>query len=102
MEEPIKIQLFLDKREQGVRQPDGTFKSQSFNDFFIRVPFYKTQKLLDYIQVYDDPFKTSINRQLINPFFIELDFFKTIKNIENQDNTGISGKTQIFNIQINS
>ena len=102
MEESLKITLFIDKRPEGIIQPNKTYGTQNYSDFYITVPLYKTSKLIDYINIYKDTFKTQINRQLINPYFIELDFFKTITNIDNSDKTGISGKTSMFGIKINN
>ena len=98
----MKVKLFLDKRPEGTKLPNNTYGTQNYSDFFVNFSLTKTIDLIDYVNVYQDPFRTQIDRQLINPFFIELDFFSTIQNIENQDYTGISGKTQIFNLTINS
>lgn len=100
--ETVKITLFLDKRSQGIIQPDRTYGTQNYADFHVNFPLYRTTKLIDYVNIYKDPFRTSIQRQLVNPFFLELDFFKTITNIKNMDKTGISGKTNTFGITINS
>jgi len=112
MEEQIhKITLFLDKRDLGVFQPNGSYGTKNNSDWYINVPFIKTFKLVDdYVHVYLDPFRTSMNRQLINPYFIEYGFFETISSfsgnnvditVNNSDMPNIDFKAKLYGIDIN-
>lgn len=106
MNEKRNISLFIDKRAQGIIQPNRTFASVSYSDFYITIALFKDMKLTDdYVQTFRDQIKNTIGRQNINPFFNELGFFKTIEKIgENDDKfiSSIKGKSKIYNIEINS
>ena len=89
----LKIKLFLDKRPQGVVQPDGTLGTQNINDYYVNINLKSEFTIIDeYIDIEMDPFRTSMERQLINPWFTEFGFFDSIKT------TGITGKTKDFQI----
>jgi len=102
-----KISLFLDKRELGILQPDGSYGKKNNKDWYITIPFISTNKIVDdYVQVYMDPFKSIIERQLINPFFMDYGFFETVKSYSsNTQSTDsylfIETKAKVFNIDIN-
>lgn len=105
--EPIqKISLFLDKRDLGVVQPDGSYKKQNHSDWYINVNLCSESKLVDeYIHTYMDPFKTVMTRQLINPYFIEFGFFETVKSFSSSTDTSvysnIETKAPLYGIEIN-
>ena len=81
MEPTFKIELFIDKRSNGLLLPTGELSDKNFSDFYINVPLSRNITLIeDYVSVSLDPFKTSIKRQLINPYFIELGFFETMNS----------------------
>jgi hypothetical protein len=106
MENTIKkITLFLDKRNEGVVQPNGSFASINYSDYFVNIMLEKTfNKYDDYVNIYVDPFKTEINRQLINPYFVEFSFFETIKIIKSgatDFNESVFDKAKNYNITIN-
>lgn len=104
--EPYKISLFLDKRDLGVLQPDGTYGKQNHSDWFVNVPFVKSDRLVDeYVQTHMDPFRTVMQRQLINPYFIEFGFFENIQSYSaSTDNVvihNIATKAPLYKIDIN-
>jgi hypothetical protein len=82
MNEAQKIKLFIDKREYGVVQPDGSVASTNFSDFHINIILTKSiNKHSEYVDINIDTYKTQIDRQLFNPLFIELAFFETVGKI---------------------
>lgn len=84
----LKIKLFLDKRELGIVQPQGTYLTENYSDYYININLTREIKMIDeYIDVQKDPLRMEMSRQLINPWFMEFGFFETIKR------TGITGKT---------
>lgn len=92
-ENKLKVKLFLDKRPNGIVQPDGTTGTQNINDFYVNVNLKREINIIDeFIQIEMDPYRTEMNRQNINPWFIEFGFFDSIKT------TGISGKTRDYAI----
>jgi len=102
-----KISLFLDKRELGILQPDGSYGKTNNKDWYIIIPFVTENKIInDYIQIYLDPFKTTMERQLVNPYFMDYGFFETIKSFSSStENVGsdlfIKTKSKVYNIDIN-
>jgi hypothetical protein len=89
----LKVKLFLDKRPEGIVQPDGTFGTQNINDYYVNINLCREMSIIDeYIDIQLDPFRTSIERQLVNPWFNEFGFFESIIS------TGISGKTRDMQI----
>ncbi len=106
MEPTYKVSLFLDKRDLGVLQPDRTYGKQNHSDWYITVPFIKSDRLVDeYIHTYMDPFRTTMTRQLINPYFIEFGFFENIQSFSaSTDGVSIHNietKAPLYNIDIN-
>jgi len=111
-DELIKYKLFVDKRTNGIVQPNGTFSGQNSNDFFINIPLYRSfNKYDEYVNIEKDKTTTIINRQQINPFFLELGFFETIKatnptgqTMQNNytEQETIYGKSSLYNIKINN
>lgn len=100
----IHCKLFLDKRKNGVVQPNGSVGTQNHSDYYINIPIKRTiKKFDDYINVEKDPLRVKINRQQINPYFIELAFFETIKSFESTGaiHDNIEEKSKTFNIKIN-
>ncbi len=100
----IYAKIFLDKRIDGVVQPNGSLGTQNNNDFYINIPITKTyKKVNDYVNIEKDPFKTSVQRQKVNPYFIEFAFFETIGQIKTgaTPSYNIEDKTKLFNIFIN-
>jgi len=92
MEPNIKIKLFLDKREQGIVQPDGTYSTQNYSDYYFNVFLTRELKIIDeYIDIQLDPLRVRMEKQLINPWFIEFGFFGDIGS------TGISASTNVNN-----
>lgn len=117
MEPTQKITLYLDARVIGsatgstimtqIAQPNGTYANKNHSDWYLTVPFYKSDRLVDeYIHTYFDPFTSSMPRQLINPYFVEYGFFETIKsysaNTEGNDMYNITTKAPIYDLTINS
>lgn len=98
MEKNFKIKLFLDLRENGVVQPDGTYGTQNQYDYFVNIPIVRKYKLMDdYVDIQLDPLRVDMQRQLINPWFIEFGFFESIRS------TGITGATSTnYNILVPS
>ena len=102
-----KISLFLDKRELGILQPDGSYSTKNKKDWYVTIPFVRTEKIVDdYIHLYMDPFRASIQRQLVNPYFMDYGFFETIISFSSStQNTNsseyIETKSKIYNIDIN-
>ena|SRR4030067_1390810 len=105
MESVYKISLFLDKREIGILQPNGSYGKKNHSDWYIDVHLFKTNRLVDdYVHTYMDPFKTYITRQMINPYFIELGFFENIQSYSGSTNGNtynISTKAHLYGIEIN-
>src|ERR1035437_3267737 len=106
MEPNIKIELFIDKRPNGILQPNGGFGTKNANDFYVNVPLNRSVILVDdYVSVVLDPYRTSIKRQLINPYFIELGFFETVNSVSastvSDVSASIEGKAQNYSITIN-
>jgi hypothetical protein len=103
--EPIlKIELFIDKRPNGILQPNGTLGIKNSSDFYVNIPLVRDITLFeDYVNIALDPFRTSIQRQLINPYFIELGFFETVDSISSstQSNSAITSKSVKYGITIN-
>ena len=74
-----QISIFLDKRENGYRQPDGTVINYNPNDYYIDIMLIKNNRLVDdYVHIYQDKTKYIIQRQEINPFFIEYGLFSNL------------------------
>lgn len=102
-----KINLFLDKRELGIVQPDGSYGTSNHKDWYVTLPFTRTEKIVDdYVQVYMDPFRSTIQRQLINPYFMDYGFFETIISYSSNTQTinspeYIETKSKVYNIDIN-
>lgn len=105
MEPTYKITLFLDRRDLGVLQPNGSYAQSNHSDWYITVPFTSTQNLVeDYVYIYKDPFKTAMVRQLINPYFIEYGFFENIQSYSASTNGtihNIQTKAPLYGIDIN-
>lgn len=100
----LYCKFFLDKRENGIVQDNGSVNNQNENDFYINIPLTRTYKKFDdYINIEKDPLKTIITRQQINPYFIELNFFETIKQISGTTESfeSINTKADTFKIIIN-
>lgn len=88
MENKLELKLYLDLRENGVVQPDGTYSSQNYRDYYVNINLNRNFKLIEpYVDIQLDPLRVDMQRQLINPWFIEFGFFESIKT------TGITGKT---------
>jgi hypothetical protein len=88
MEKNNKVKLYLDLRDEGVVQPDGTYGTQNSKDYFINLNLTRKFKIYDeYVDVQLDPLRVNMQRQLINPWFIEFGFFESITS------TGITGET---------
>lgn len=98
MDDNLKIKLYLDLREDGIVQPNGTYSTQNYTDYFININLNKKTKIIDeYIDVQKDPTRVDMQRQLINPSFIEYGFFESIRT------TGISGtSSNNYNILVPS
>lgn len=102
-----KVSLFLDKRELGILQPNGSYGKKNNKDWYLTIPFVRTEKIVDdYIHLYMDPFRTSIQRQMVNPYFMDYGFFETIisfssstQNVNSSEY--IETKSKIYNIDIN-
>jgi hypothetical protein len=104
MEQHFKIELFIDKRPNGILQPNGTLGIQNHSDFYINVPLNRDITLFeDYVNIAIDPFRTMIERQLINPYFIELGFFETVNSVTASTKTlsPIIDKAKQYDITIN-
>lgn len=104
MEQRFKIELFIDKRSNGILQPNGTLGVKNHSDFYVNVPLSRNITLFeDYVNIAIDPFRTSIERQLINPYFIELGFFETVDSITASTKSmfPIIGKAAQYDITIN-
>lgn len=107
----MKLKIFLDERDNGIVQQNGTLGQINSNDSYINVPLTRTYKKVgDYINVDKSPFKTYVKRQNVNPYFVELSFFETIRTISNTGNTFISivdpsesieEKAKLYQITIN-
>lgn len=101
MEPGFRIELFIDKRPNGILQPNGMLGNINYSDFYINVPLTKNVATFeDYVNVVLDPFKTSIKRQMINPYFIELGFFETISSVSGSTDS-ITEKVKSFGLTIN-
>jgi len=102
-----KISLFLDKRELGILQPDGSYGKKNNKDWYVTIPFISTNKIVDdYVQIYMDPFRSIIERQLVNPYFVDYGFFETVKSYSSTTETVgsdlfIETKAKVYNIDIN-
>lgn len=107
----IKYRIFLNKRENGISQPNGTFSGQNASDFYINIPLYLNFiKYDEYINIDRDKSTISIDRNNFNPFFIELGFFSGIKATSTSGQTStnvylqtetIYDKSTLYNITIN-
>lgn len=105
MQPDFKIELFIDKRPNGILLPNGTLGTK-LSDFYVNVPLNRNITLFeDYISVTLDPFITSMQRQLINPYFIELGFFETVNSISASTASdipfSIEDKAKTYGITIN-
>jgi len=101
MNSSIKIELFIDKRPNGILQPSGMLGNTNDSDFYVNIPLNKNITLFeDYVTISTDPFRTTIERQLINPYFIELGFFETINAVSGGTNS-IMEKSKLYGITIN-
>lgn len=103
MEPTHKISLFLDKRDLGILQPNGTYGQKNHSDWYVVIPFFQSNRLVDeYVYTYMDPFKTTMTRQMINPHFIELGFFENIQSFSSStDIHNIEIKAPLYNIELN-
>ena len=101
MDTNVKIELFIDKRPNGILQPSGMLGPNNDSDFYVNVPLYRNITLFeDYVNITTDPFKTAIKRQMINPYFIELGFFETVNSVSGST-TSITQKATKYGITIN-
>lgn len=96
MDDVKKYKIFLDKREDGIRDRNGHIRDINESDFFITVPIFKNIELDDYVNVEIDPLRVTVERQEINPYFIEFGFFENIVST-----ISIEKKSSIYNIDIN-
>lgn len=98
MDKNYKVKLYLDLREDGVVQPDGTYGTENKNDYYINLNLIRKFKIHDsYVDVQLDPLRVNMQRQLINPWFIEFGFFESIRS------TGITGSTSTnYNVLVPS
>jgi hypothetical protein len=106
MEQTYKITLFIDKRDLGILQPNGSYGTKNHSDWHITIPFIKTSRIVeDYIHVYLDPFRTIMTRQLVNPYFIEYGFFENIQSYSASTDGNIlhniKTKAPVYGIDIN-
>lgn len=93
--------LFLDKRPNGVVQPNGTIGEQNHSDYYVSIPLLKTARVADeYVQVSKDSFRATLSWQEVNPFFIELDFFAPITNLFSGDKS-VAERAKLYNIALN-
>lgn len=89
----LKVKIYLDKRPEGVVQPDGTYGTQNVSDYYVNINLTREINIIDeFIQVEIDPYKTQMERQKVNPWFVEFGFFESLKT------TGISGKTRDYRV----
>lgn len=89
----LNVKLFLDKRKDGIVQPDGTYSTQNSSDYYVNVKLTREINIIDeFVQIDVDPFRTDMERQNLNPWFIEFGLFDSIKT------TGISGRTRDYSI----
>lgn len=104
-----KIKLFIDKRPDGIVQPDRSFAANNHSDFYITISLFKSSRLVDdYVETFIDPFRATVNRQLINPFFIELGFFEKVDsvnrpkdgNYKTKEENTVEAKAEIYKIEI--
>lgn len=103
MDEILKYSLFLDKRDVGIKNQNGTYGTQNEFDWYINIPITTTFKLVDsYVQTYLDPFKTTMPRQMINPYFIEYGFFENVDSVSGNTGSDITSKANKFGITINT
>jgi hypothetical protein len=65
---------------------DGNISEVPFSDFWLNIPLFKTEELLDYVDVQKDKRIQAIERQEINPFYLEYKFFDDV--IRNKVNNG--------------
>jgi len=110
--EPTKnIKIFLDARQDGIVQPDGSFANKNSKDWYIDIFMIRDMSLVhEYIDISLDPTREKLERQLVNPFFIELGFFETVNRIGDISDTGstvanatsLKGKAGQLDITINS
>lgn len=101
METNLKIELFIDKRPNGILQASGMLSNQNATDFYVNVPISRNITLFeDYVNIATDPFRTAIDRQLVNPYFIELGFFETIDAVSGTTSS-ITEKAITYGITIN-
>lgn len=88
----------------GIQMSNGYFSDSYDKDFYINVPIFKSSAIYDYVNVFIDPTKLEIERQLINPYYIEFGFFKNITSVlkENSNNkNSIEEKSYNYNLKIN-
>jgi len=101
MEPTYKIQIFLDKRDLGIIQPNNSYGTKNFSDWHIDIPFTKSTKLVnDYIQTYIDPLRYTMQRQLVNPYFMEFGFFESVQSFSGAS-INIESRAKSYNIAIN-
>lgn len=104
MEEIKKYTIRINKSAEGfIQRSDGSYSTTYDKDFYITLPIYKESKLNDYVNVWIDPDKLIIERQLVNPYFIELNFFENISSVlqENSiDGKSVEVKAKTFGIDI--
>lgn len=83
MEKLYKYKFFIDVRPGGIVQPNGTYATQNYSDFFVNISLEKTIKPIEsYIFINKDNFTSKIERNEFNPFFNELHFFNDIKTLK--------------------
>ena len=105
MEPTYKISLFLDKRDLGILQPNRTYGKKNHSDWYVTVQLDRSTKLVDdYVHMYMDPFRTTIERQMINPYYIEFGFFENIQSYSSSTKGAIYNietKAPLYKIEIN-
>lgn len=107
----IRHRIFLNKRDNGIPQPNGTFSGQNASDYYINIPLNLSYiKYDEYINIEKDKSTEILDRNNFNPFFIELGFFSGIKATSASGQTSINTysqtetiyeKSKIYNITIN-
>ena len=97
----IKLYFFTDGK---IKTSSGAVSNSYDKDFYITTPLYKTIDVESYVNVFIDPSKLKIERQLINPYFIELDFFTNIECVLKENSViknSVEEKSSRYGIDIN-
>ena len=88
-----KITIYVDVRStsaytQGYAflNAAGEISEVPFSDFWLNIPLYRSNVVMDYVDVQKDERIQKIERQEINPFYLEYKFFDDI--IRNKVNNG--------------